>query len=170
MAVPLHRVQFSLAPSTHLDIEWTKGEGEPIVGSTPITSMASCERETAPDEYALRGVPAICWGGWLYAKDWDNLHPWRSRTQYLNSESVVVEVTEAVGWRWRTSILVWNRSCQLKRQADSEVEEFETVWPPLPFARPRRTEILTGDVQGCRLQSPHDYNSPNTRLSFHIRS
>ena len=61
MAVPLHRVRFSWAPSTHVDIEWAKGAGETLVGFVPLPSMTICEREMAPDDYAVRGVPAICW-------------------------------------------------------------------------------------------------------------
>jgi predicted component of viral defense system (DUF524 family) len=61
VAVPLHRVRFSWAPSTHIDIEWTKGEGEQLADFGPIPSVTVCERETDPDDYALRGVPAICW-------------------------------------------------------------------------------------------------------------
>ena len=61
MAVPLHRVRFSWGPSTHVDIEWAKGEGELLPGFAPVAAVTLCERETAPDEYALRGVPAICW-------------------------------------------------------------------------------------------------------------
>lgn len=61
MALPLHRVRFSWAPSTHIDIEWTKGEGEALAGFAPVQSITLCERETEPDDYALRGVPAICW-------------------------------------------------------------------------------------------------------------
>jgi predicted component of viral defense system (DUF524 family) len=61
MAVPLHRVRFSWGPSTHIDIEWSKGAGEPMVGFAPLPAMTVCERETAPDDYAARGVPAICW-------------------------------------------------------------------------------------------------------------
>jgi hypothetical protein len=61
VAVPLHRVRFSWAPSTHIDIEWAKGDGEVLAGFAPIPSVTLCERETAPDDYAIRGVPAICW-------------------------------------------------------------------------------------------------------------
>jgi predicted component of viral defense system (DUF524 family) len=61
MPVPLHRVRFSWAPSTHIDIEWAKGEGEELPGFAPLPSITLCEREVAPDDYAIRGVPAICW-------------------------------------------------------------------------------------------------------------
>jgi predicted component of viral defense system (DUF524 family) len=61
MTVPLHRIRFSWPPSTHIDIEWAKGEGEALPGFAPLPSFTVCERETAPDDYALRGVPAICW-------------------------------------------------------------------------------------------------------------
>ena len=61
MAVPLHRVRFSWAPSTHIDIEWTKGTGDLLEGFAPLPSGTLWEREMAPDEYAVRGVPAICW-------------------------------------------------------------------------------------------------------------
>lgn len=61
MAIPLHRVRFSWGPSTHVDIEWAKGAGEPMTGFAPLPGMTVCERETSPDEYAVRGVPAICW-------------------------------------------------------------------------------------------------------------
>lgn len=61
MAVPLHRVRFSWASSTHIDIEWAKGEGEALAGFAPLPSVTLCEREMAPDDYAVRGVPAICW-------------------------------------------------------------------------------------------------------------
>lgn len=61
MPIPLHRVRFSLAPSTHIDIEWAKGEGEAILDFAPLPSMTIVEREIAPDDCAVRGVPAICW-------------------------------------------------------------------------------------------------------------
>jgi uncharacterized protein len=61
MPVPLHRVRFSWADSTHIDIEWAKGEGEELAGFAPLPSITLCEREVAPDDYAIRGVPAICW-------------------------------------------------------------------------------------------------------------
>jgi predicted component of viral defense system (DUF524 family) len=61
VAVPLHRLRFSWPPSTHIDIEWAKGDGEALAGFAPVPSITLCERETAPDDYALRGVPAICW-------------------------------------------------------------------------------------------------------------
>jgi hypothetical protein len=54
-------VRFSWAPSTHIDIEWAKGEGEPLPGPSTLPPMTICERETFPDDYAMRGVPAICW-------------------------------------------------------------------------------------------------------------
>jgi uncharacterized protein len=61
VAVPLHRVQFSWGPSTHIDIEWAKGAGEPMADFSRVPAMTLCERETSPDGYAQRGVPAICW-------------------------------------------------------------------------------------------------------------
>jgi len=61
VAIALHRVRFSWAPSTHIDIEWTKGEGETLEAFAPVPLMSLCERETAPDDYAMRGVPSICW-------------------------------------------------------------------------------------------------------------
>ena len=61
MVVPLHRVRFSWASTTHIDIEWTKGAGHLLEGFAPLPSVTLCEREVAPDEYAVRGVPAICW-------------------------------------------------------------------------------------------------------------
>jgi uncharacterized protein len=61
MAVPLHRVRFSWGPATHIDIEWAKGAGEAMAGFAQAPAMTVCERETAPDDYAVRGVPAICW-------------------------------------------------------------------------------------------------------------
>ena len=61
MVVPLHRVRFSWASTTHIDIEWTKGTGHLLEGFAPLPSVTLCEREVAPDEYAVRGVPAICW-------------------------------------------------------------------------------------------------------------
>lgn len=61
MVVPIHRVRFSWAPSTHVDIEWVKGKGEALSDFPSVPSITLCERETAPDDYAVRGVPAICW-------------------------------------------------------------------------------------------------------------
>ncbi len=61
MAVALHRIRLSWPPSTHIDIEWSKGEGEPLPGFAPIPAVTIGERELAPDDYAARGVPAICW-------------------------------------------------------------------------------------------------------------
>lgn len=61
MAVPLHRLRFSWPPSTHIDIEWTKGEGAPLPDFAPAPSITLCERELELDEYAARGVPALCW-------------------------------------------------------------------------------------------------------------
>jgi uncharacterized protein len=63
MVVPLHRVRFSWSPSTHIDIEWAKGKGETMANFAPLPSLTLCEREMAPDDYADRGVPAICWRG-----------------------------------------------------------------------------------------------------------
>lgn len=61
MAVPLHRLRFSWAPATHIDIEWTKGEGAPLAGFAPSPVITLCERELEPDDDAARGVPALCW-------------------------------------------------------------------------------------------------------------
>jgi predicted component of viral defense system (DUF524 family) len=61
VAAPLHRIRFSWAPSTHIDIEWTKGQGAELPGFSPIPAVTLGERELAPDAYAERGVPAICW-------------------------------------------------------------------------------------------------------------
>ena len=61
MPIPLHRVRFAWGPSTQMDIEWTKGEGEQLQGFVPTPILSLCEREITPDDYALRGIPAICW-------------------------------------------------------------------------------------------------------------
>lgn len=61
MAVPLHRIRLSWPPSTHIDIEWSKGEGAELPGFAPVPAVTIGERELEPDDYAARGVPAICW-------------------------------------------------------------------------------------------------------------
>ena len=61
MAAPLHRLRFSWAPSTHIDIEWAKGQGEPLPEFAPLPIVTLCERELEPDVFGERGVPAICW-------------------------------------------------------------------------------------------------------------
>ena len=61
MAEALHRIRLSWSPSTHIDIEWTKGEGAELAGYAPAPAVTLCERELEPDDYAARGVPAICW-------------------------------------------------------------------------------------------------------------
>lgn len=61
MAVPLHRIRLSWPPSTHIDIEWAKGRGDPLPGFAPLPMVTLGERELAPDDDATRGVPAICW-------------------------------------------------------------------------------------------------------------
>jgi predicted component of viral defense system (DUF524 family) len=60
MLNPLHRVRFSWNTDRHIEIEWVKGRGvpEPELGSTPFSFA---EREGEPDQFALNGVPAICW-------------------------------------------------------------------------------------------------------------
>ncbi|MFL6305874.1 MAG: DUF2357 domain-containing protein [Candidatus Sulfotelmatobacter sp.] len=61
MAVPLHRIRLSWPPSTHIDIEWAKGQGAALPGFAPVPTVTLGERELAPDDDAARGVPAICW-------------------------------------------------------------------------------------------------------------
>ena len=61
MVIPLHRIRFSWASTTHIDIEWAKGTGDLLEDFAPLPSVTLCEREIAMDEYAVRGVPAICW-------------------------------------------------------------------------------------------------------------
>jgi hypothetical protein len=51
----------SWPPHTHIDIEWSKGEGAELPGFAPIPAVTIGERELAPDDYAASGVPAICW-------------------------------------------------------------------------------------------------------------
>lgn len=61
MVIPLHRVRFSWDPKTHLDIEWSKGRGQEIPVLPEASGMTLAEEETELDEYAARGIPAICW-------------------------------------------------------------------------------------------------------------
>ena len=38
-----------------------RGSGEPIANLPALPFVTLCEREVAQDDYALRGIPAICW-------------------------------------------------------------------------------------------------------------
>lgn len=61
MAVPLHRARFSWGARTHLDLEWSKGSGRQLSVPPAAPQLVMAEEETAPDEYAARGIPALCW-------------------------------------------------------------------------------------------------------------
>lgn len=61
MPTALHRVRFGWGATTHIDIEWANGIGEPMNTPTGAANMEACERERDLDEFAQRGVPAICW-------------------------------------------------------------------------------------------------------------
>lgn len=61
MAVALHRVRFSWGAKTHLDLEWSKGSGKHISLPPAAPQLVMAEIETAPDDYAARGIPALCW-------------------------------------------------------------------------------------------------------------
>jgi uncharacterized protein len=57
----LHRVRFGWGATTHIDIEWANGEGEVMDTPPGAANLEICEREKEIDEFAQRGVPAICW-------------------------------------------------------------------------------------------------------------
>lgn len=61
MVVPLHRARFSWGPRTHLDLEWSKGTGKELPLPPAAPQLVMAEEETAPDEHASRGIPALCW-------------------------------------------------------------------------------------------------------------
>ena len=60
MLSPLHRVRFSWNADRHIEIEWIKGRGLPAP-ELALGPFSFVEREGAPDQFALNGVPAICW-------------------------------------------------------------------------------------------------------------
>lgn len=63
MTTPLHRVRFSWGARTHLELEWSKGSGRQIPVLPEASQMTFAEEEEDLDEYAVRGIPAICWRG-----------------------------------------------------------------------------------------------------------
>jgi predicted component of viral defense system (DUF524 family) len=63
MTVALHRIRFSGTNSAYLDIEWTKGKGEPVTPLPDVPAVTVCERELELDEFAQKDVPALCWRG-----------------------------------------------------------------------------------------------------------
>ena len=61
MVLPLHRACFSWSTGTHLDLEWSKGSGKPLLILPAAPQLAIAEEETSPDEHTKRGIPALCW-------------------------------------------------------------------------------------------------------------
>ena len=60
MPLPLHRVRFSWGADRHIEIECVKGRGISI-STDDLGPFSFAEREENLDEFAMRGVPAICW-------------------------------------------------------------------------------------------------------------
>ena len=60
MPTALHRVRFSWADDRHIEIEWAKGRGQSPTASE-VGPFSLVEHEAEPDQFALKGVPAICW-------------------------------------------------------------------------------------------------------------
>jgi hypothetical protein len=61
MPIPLHRVRFRWGTDREIEIEAARGRGrgsEPLVGAP---ALALAEEEAEPDDFAVRGIPAICW-------------------------------------------------------------------------------------------------------------
>jgi hypothetical protein len=59
--IPLHRVRFTWGPDRQIEIEWVRGRGATGALPTEEPAFSLLELETEPDEFALRGIPAICW-------------------------------------------------------------------------------------------------------------
>jgi predicted component of viral defense system (DUF524 family) len=60
MPSSLHRVRFSWDTDRHIELEWVKGRGLPTPGLTS-GPFSFVEEEGKPDQFALNGIPAICW-------------------------------------------------------------------------------------------------------------
>ena len=61
MPIPLHRVRFRWGTDREIDIEAVRGQGKPCDAFVEAPALAMVEQEAEPDDYAMRGIPAICW-------------------------------------------------------------------------------------------------------------
>jgi uncharacterized protein len=61
MPIPLHRVRFRWGADREIDIEAVRGRGEPRDPFVHVPTLAMVEEEAEPDDFAMRGIPAICW-------------------------------------------------------------------------------------------------------------
>ncbi len=87
--LPLHRVRFAWSPDRQIEIEWAKGRGAPALLPLGGEAFSLLERETEPDEFTLRGIPAICWR--------DDVAPLFERFQLRENTEYFVDVTLPIG-------------------------------------------------------------------------
>ena len=83
--LPLHRVQFTWGADRQIEIEWIKGRGEPATLTVEDLRLSLLEQEAEPDEFALRGIPAICWR--------DDVPPLFERFQLRENTEYFVDIT-----------------------------------------------------------------------------
>lgn len=95
MNISIHRIRFQWAPNVAIEIESSKGKG--VIASIIVPDIPSCievETECIPDDYELKGVPAIGWRG-----ESDALFErfqLRENTDYLLDITLPVSKEEAV--------------------------------------------------------------------------
>lgn len=61
MPIPLHRVRFCWGADRAIEIEAAGGRGKPCEAFVGAPAHALAEQEVEPDDFAARGIPAICW-------------------------------------------------------------------------------------------------------------
>jgi predicted component of viral defense system (DUF524 family) len=95
MPIPLHRVRFRWGIDREIEIETARGRGKPCGSSVAAPALVVAEEETELDEFAERGIPAICWR--------DDVPPLfeafqlRENTDYFIDVTVPVSKVEAEG-------------------------------------------------------------------------
>src|SRR5277367_6996889 len=61
MPISLHRVRFRWGRDREIEIEAARGRGTACEALLAAPALALVEQEIEPDEFAARGIPAMCW-------------------------------------------------------------------------------------------------------------
>ncbi|MDX2106218.1 MAG: DUF2357 domain-containing protein [Candidatus Melainabacteria bacterium] len=96
MNISIHRIRFQWAPSVAIEIESSKGKG--VAASHIVPEIPACievETEVSPDDYELKGIPAIGWRG--EADALFERFQLRENTDYLLDITLPISMEEAVG-------------------------------------------------------------------------
>lgn len=136
---PIHRVRFTWGADRQIEIESVKGRGAPALILVDDPAFSLIETEAFPDEFTLRGIPAICWR--------DDVPPLFERFQLREHTEYFIDITLPINKAEAEALA-------RERRAWPFADRLASVFFPDPSRRWRETSTANVIVSGqLRLKS-----------------